>query len=449
MGILAHTARGIAAAARRPWLVGWLWLANSLLAGLAALPAAVMLLRDLPSAPEADALRNGLALGTAAEVLRDAPGTGTATQLAMLSALLLAALLGPFFAAGIVETLLANDGRSLTHRFGRGAGHFGPRYLRAGVTAGVGGAVGAGLFAAPWLAARNRLDDTAHGYTRWLLGLAAMAFAGVAIVVALRALDYARLEIARRDERRTIRQVWRGLVLVLRHPWRTLGVWICNILPVAIAAAVLFAPSRAFSGSRTWPAIFGLVAAQQLFSLTRAGLRVALWSAEHGVLEELSPLAKTPPAPPEPVDMPVAPQPSEGSPPMSLEVGQTASRTATFTTEHVELYAQISGDRNPLHFDPEWVAKTRFGRLLVQGGLTTGLLHALVAMDLPGPGTVFLSQNWKFTAPVFIGDTVTAEARVVSVHPQKPVVQLAVKAMRQDGETVLEGEAWCYTARPA
>jgi len=81
----------------------------------------------------------------------------------------------------------------------------------------------------------------------------------------------------------------------------------------------------------------------------------------------------------------------------------------------------------------------------VQGGLTTGLLHALVAMDLPGPGTVFLSQNWKFTAPVYIGDTITAEAEVVSVHESKPVCQLRIRVARQTGETVLEGEAWCYT----
>ena len=69
-------------------------------------------------------------------------------------------------------------------------------------------------------------------------------------------------------------------------------------------------------------------------------------------------------------------------------------------------------------------------------------------MDMPGPGTVFLSQNWKFTAPVFIGDTITAEVEVLSVHTSKPVTQLRVAIARQDGETVLEGEAWCYTFQP-
>ncbi len=130
---------------------------------------------------------------------------------------------------------------------------------------------------------------------------------------------------------------------------------------------------------------------------------------------------------------------------MSVAVGQMARRGLTLTPEHVATYAKLTGDYNPLHFDPEFVARTRFGKLVVQGGLTTGLLHALVAMDLPGPGTVFLSQNWKFTAPVYIGDTITAEARVVSVHETKPVCQLAIAVTRQTGETVLEGEAWCYT----
>jgi len=130
---------------------------------------------------------------------------------------------------------------------------------------------------------------------------------------------------------------------------------------------------------------------------------------------------------------------------MNLTVGQTASRRLTLAADHIEAFARISGDYNPLHFDEAFARRTKFGRLVVQGGLTTGLLHALVAMDLTGPGTVFLSQNWKFTAPVFIGDTITAEAEVLSVHETKPVTQLRCVVRRQDGESVLEGEAWCYT----
>ena len=128
-----------------------------------------------------------------------------------------------------------------------------------------------------------------------------------------------------------------------------------------------------------------------------------------------------------------------------LFVGQKATRTLTLDAEKVQTFADLTGDYNPLHFDESFTAKTKFKRLVVQGGLTTGLLHALVAMELPGPGTVFLSQNWKFTAPVFIGDTITAEAEILSIHESKPVTQLKIQVTREGEETVLEGEAWCYT----
>ena len=133
---------------------------------------------------------------------------------------------------------------------------------------------------------------------------------------------------------------------------------------------------------------------------------------------------------------------------MDITIGQQASRTLMLTAEHVKTFAELTGDYNPLHFDEQFAAGTKFGRLVAQGGLMTGLLHALVAMDMPGPGTVFLSQNWQFTAPVYIGDTITAEAEVLSVHVTKPVTQLRIRVMRQTGEIVLEGEAWCYTFTP-
>lgn len=133
---------------------------------------------------------------------------------------------------------------------------------------------------------------------------------------------------------------------------------------------------------------------------------------------------------------------------MKLFIGQKANRSLHLTAGHVLTFAQLSGDYNPLHFDESFVSKTTFKKLVVQGGLTTGLLHALVAMDMPGPGTVFLSQHWKFTAPVFIEDTITAAAEIISLHATKPVSQLKVTVTRQDGEKVLEGEAWCYHFSP-
>jgi acyl dehydratase len=134
---------------------------------------------------------------------------------------------------------------------------------------------------------------------------------------------------------------------------------------------------------------------------------------------------------------------------MPLAVGQKARRSATLTAEHVRLYSEITGDYNPLHVDADFPAATRFKKLIVQGGLTSGLLNAIVAMDLPGPGSVFLETHWRFTNPVFIGDTITAEVEILDVHQTKPVSKIGVKIVRGDGQVVLEGDAWCYTARPA
>jgi acyl dehydratase len=127
------------------------------------------------------------------------------------------------------------------------------------------------------------------------------------------------------------------------------------------------------------------------------------------------------------------------------QVGQRATWTRTFSADDVEAFASISGDRNPLHFDPEFALRTRFGRLVVQGGLTAGLFNALVAMELPGPGSVFLHQEWDYPAPVFIGDTVTAEAEVVEAREDKPLTRLRCVARRSDGTEVLRGECLVYT----
>lgn len=135
--------------------------------------------------------------------------------------------------------------------------------------------------------------------------------------------------------------------------------------------------------------------------------------------------------------------------PLGLEVGQRARRTKTVTARDVELYAEITEDRNPLHFDPGFAARTKFGRLVAQGGITAGMLNALVAMDLPGPGTVFMSQSLRYLAPTYLGDTLTAEVEVLAVKPDKPVCQLKATITNQSGAVVLEGECWTYTLRPA
>jgi acyl dehydratase len=133
---------------------------------------------------------------------------------------------------------------------------------------------------------------------------------------------------------------------------------------------------------------------------------------------------------------------------LGLEVGQRARRTKTVTARDVELYTEITGDRNPLHFDPDFAARTKFGRLVAQGGITAGMLNALVAMDLPGPGTVFMSQTLRYLAPTYLGDTLTAEVEVLALKPDKPVCQLKATITNQDGTVVLEGECWTYTLQP-
>ena len=127
------------------------------------------------------------------------------------------------------------------------------------------------------------------------------------------------------------------------------------------------------------------------------------------------------------------------------EVGAKATWTRTVTAEDVERFAEVTGDRNPLHFDESFAARTRFGRLVAQGGIATGLFNALVAMELPGPGSVFLHQEWDYPAPVFVGDTVTAEAEVIESRADKPITRLRCVARRSDGTEVLRGECVVYT----
>ena len=130
-------------------------------------------------------------------------------------------------------------------------------------------------------------------------------------------------------------------------------------------------------------------------------------------------------------------------------IGAKATWTRTLTADDVETYARLTGDRNPLHFDAAFAAGTRAGRLIVHGGLTAGLFNALVAMELPGPGSVFLHQEWDYPAPAFVGDTVTAEAEVIEARADKPITRLRCVARRTDGTEVLRGECVVYTMLPA
>ena len=126
---------------------------------------------------------------------------------------------------------------------------------------------------------------------------------------------------------------------------------------------------------------------------------------------------------------------------MALEVGQRAQRTREVSARDIELFTELTGDRNPLHYDEARAAASRFGGIIVQGGVTSGLLNAVVAEDLPGSGSVFLHVDWSFRAPVRPGDTITAEVEVLEVRPDKPITKLRTTITNQEGTVVLEGEA--------
>ncbi len=125
-------------------------------------------------------------------------------------------------------------------------------------------------------------------------------------------------------------------------------------------------------------------------------------------------------------------------------VGSRARRSRTVLRRDIDLFTELTGDRNPLHYDEELAAGTRFGGLIVQGGVTSGLLNAVVAEDLPGPGSVFLQTAWNFLAPVRPGDEITAEVEVLERHATKPVVRVRTTVTNSAGVVVLDGDAHVY-----
>ena len=125
----------------------------------------------------------------------------------------------------------------------------------------------------------------------------------------------------------------------------------------------------------------------------------------------------------------------------SLQPGDSASRTTTITDEMIHAFADLTGDTNPVHLDDSYAAGTRFGRRIAHGMIAAGLISAALANDLPGPGTVYLSQSLQFKAPVYPGDTITTTVAVKNARPDKPVVTLTTTCKNQNDVVVLEGEA--------
>ena len=124
-----------------------------------------------------------------------------------------------------------------------------------------------------------------------------------------------------------------------------------------------------------------------------------------------------------------------------IAISDTATYTRLITNQEVEAFAAISGDHNPLHLDPEYATTTAFGECIAHGMLTGALISAAIAMQLPGPGSVYLSQNIQFRAPVFLGDTLTVTLKVTNKHGKRPWVTLSCNVENQDGKAVAKGEA--------
>ena len=131
-----------------------------------------------------------------------------------------------------------------------------------------------------------------------------------------------------------------------------------------------------------------------------------------------------------------------GGPPA---IGATAELSRTIAPDDIDRFTQISGDRNPLHYDLAAATASRFGEIVVQGGITSAILNAVVAECLPGPGTVFLNVNWDFKAPVRPGDVITGRVEIIEARTDKPITKLRTTVIRDDGTIALDGTAVCYT----
>ena len=122
-------------------------------------------------------------------------------------------------------------------------------------------------------------------------------------------------------------------------------------------------------------------------------------------------------------------------------VGTRATRVRTITDADIVRFAEVSGDRNPVHLDEAYAARSPFGQRIAHGFLTGSLISAVIGMEMPGPGSIYLGQTLKFLAPVHIDDTVTVSVEVIGVREEKRLLTLRTDCTNQNGTLVLTGEA--------
>jgi acyl dehydratase len=124
-----------------------------------------------------------------------------------------------------------------------------------------------------------------------------------------------------------------------------------------------------------------------------------------------------------------------------MQIGDKFSRTTIITGEMIDLFAQASGDKNPVHLDEAFAATTQFGKRIAHGMLTASLISAVLGMDMPGMGSIYLSQAVKFKAPVFIDEAITVTVECTAYRAERRIATLSTTCTNQDGKVVVEGEA--------
>jgi hypothetical protein len=298
--IATATREGLAAARHNPRLAVTLWLLNLALALAAGVPAWLALRSAIGLLPGADALREGFSLGVLFDLVELRPGLLGGLALSALGIGGLGLLVGAAATGGALEVLTGRDHRPFAHRFGRGAGRFFFRFIRAGLLAGVPGALVTALVAFPLFAVlgRVRRESGAELLSNLLL-IGGLGLAGLVVLVTLLVLDAARVRIVREDARRVLPLLRSGVAVVLGHPLKWLGTWGVNAL-LGLAALGLYLAFRNTVPAGEPPLIFLMVVAQQAFVLARSWLRVALLGSETALVERLRPRPAVP-ASPQPV----------------------------------------------------------------------------------------------------------------------------------------------------
>jgi hypothetical protein len=303
------TREGLAAARRTPRLTVTLWLLNLALALAAGVPGWLALRSAIGLLPEADPLRNGFDLGILMDLVELRPGLIGGLAFSALGAAGFGLLMGAAATGGALEVLTSRDERPFAHRFGRGAGRFFGRFVRAGLLVGLVAALVAGLVAGPLLALSGRLRrESGLELVTNATWMAALLLGGLVVLLALLALDAARVRIVREDARRVLPLLRSGFAVVLGHPVKWLGAWGANAALGAVALGLYLAFRNAVPAG-TGPLVLLMFVAQQAFVLVRSGLRVALLGSEIALVAHLRPMPGAPEAPQPAVEPPADPLP--------------------------------------------------------------------------------------------------------------------------------------------